>query len=245
MQLYAMRRAAKDNFYDILKELAGAGFVGVEFAGLYGKDPVEVRKLTDDLGMVAITGHTKLVNKDNLNESVDLAKTLGYDTIVSGYDPKAFATAAGIAKAAEDYEQAAALLKPCGLTMGYHNHWWEMGIIDGTTALETFLKLAPSIVSELDIYWAMNFMKNDATALIDRIASRIPLLHIKDGPCEWGKPNTAVGKGKVNVQACIDAADAERVKWLIVELDECATDMMEALKESLRYVIDKGWGMGK
>jgi hypothetical protein len=33
-------------------------------------------------------------------------------------------------------------------------------------------------------------------------------------------------------------------QWLIVELDECATDMLEAVEKSYRYLVEKGLGRG-
>ena len=42
--------------------------------------------------------------------------------------------------------------------------------------------------------------------IVKRYAKQLPLLHIKDGPLVKGQPHTAVGSGKMNIPACINAA---------------------------------------
>ena len=40
-------------------------------------------------------------------------------------------------------------------------------------------------------------------------------------------------------------ATPNTVDWLVVELDECATDMFEALADSYRYLVSNGFAKGK
>jgi hypothetical protein len=40
------------------------------------------------------------------------------------------------------------------------------------------------------------------------------------------------------------AAGAGSTEWLVVELDRCATDMMEAVSKSYQYLIAKGLARG-
>ena len=68
------------------------------------------------------------------------------------------------------------------------------------------------------------------------LGPRVPLLHLKDGPAVQGAPQLALGEGVVDVRGVIDAAVA--TDWLIVELDECATDMLEAVEKSYRYLTE-------
>ena len=72
------------------------------------------------------------------------------------------------------------------------------------------------------------------------------LVHVKDGPADpthRDAPQLAVGTGRVDVEGALGAADA--VEWHIVELDSCATDMLEALTASLRYLVDRGLSRGR
>jgi hypothetical protein len=52
---------------------------------------------------------------------------------------------------------------------------------------------------------------------------------------------TAAGSGKVDIAEAIPAANPN---WLILEMDFCATDMMEAVKESYRYLTSNGLAAG-
>jgi hypothetical protein len=69
------------------------------------------------------------------------------------------------------------------------------------------------------------------------------LLHIKDGPAVRGEPMVAVGDGVLDVPSIIQAG-AGSTQWLIVELDACATDMMEAVEKSYDYLVGKGLARG-
>jgi sugar phosphate isomerase/epimerase len=99
--------------------------------------------------------------------------------------------------------------------------------------------------SQLDVYWAANFGAVDVPAVLARHAARVPVLHIKDGPLVRGEPHTAVGAGKMDIPAVIHAADENVLEWLVVELDECATDMTQAVRESCKYLVGEGFARGK
>lgn len=245
IQLYTVRDIAAKDFFGTLKQIADIGYKGVEPAGFHGKSPAELHKVLNDLGMVCSSVHGPLVNKDNVAEQVATAKTLGYDTIISGVGPDDFKTMDGIKAAAAKFQAAAELLKPHGLKMGYHNHWWEMDIIDGKLGLEHFLGLAKDVVSELDMYWASNFGQVDVPALIKKLGKRIPFLHAKDGPLVKDQPHTANGKGKMPLGACIKAADEATLKWVVVELDACATDMLTAVRDSYTYLTGQKLAQGR
>jgi sugar phosphate isomerase/epimerase len=245
LQLYSVRETAKDDFLGVLKKVADFGYKGVEFAGLHGHDPKEVRKVLDDLGLVASSTHGPTANADNVAEVVDTAGTLGYDMVISGWGRDKFKTLDGIKEAAEAFQAGAELLKQHGLRMGYHNHWWEFDEVDGRLGYEIFMELAPDMFSQLDTYWACNFGKVDVPAIVEKYKARLPILHIKDGPLVQDEPHVAVGAGKMNVPAVVHAADPDVLEWLVVELDACGTDMMQAVKESCQYLMDSGLGVGR
>jgi len=245
VQLYSLRQRGEKDLFGVLKDVAAFGYVGVEFAGLYGHAPSAVRKVLDDLGLVVCSAHCPVPTRENLNEMVDTAGTLGYTRIVSGKWIEHFATVDAIQATAAEFQAAAELLKPHGLRLGYHNHWVEVENRDGRLGLELFLELAPDVFSEMDIYWACHFGDSDPAAAIAACRPRVELLHVKDGPLTQGQPHTAVGDGNVNLAACLAATDPARMDWLIVELDECATDMTEAVKRSAQYLVTNGLAKGR
>ena len=245
LQLYSIRELAKQDFAGALAQVAEMGYVAVEPAGLHGHSPPEVRKMVDGLGLRVSSMHARVPDAATLAETVDTAKALGCDLVIAGAGADNWTTLDGVKGVAETFQAAAELLRPHGLRMGYHNHWWEMDELDGQLALERFLEMAPDVFSETDCYWAANFGAVDVPALISRNASRIPVLHVKDGPLVRGEPHTAVGAGKMDIPACIGAADEGVLAWLVVELDHCATDMLTAVRDSCAYLTSSGLGEGR
>jgi sugar phosphate isomerase/epimerase len=245
IQLYTVRDLAAKDFFGVLEQIAQIGYAGVEPAGLHGHSPAEVRKALDDLHLACPSAHMGLPTRENLGEIVDTAKALGLATVITGAGPHDFKTLDGIKAAAEKFQAAAELLRPHGLALGYHNHWWEFDEIDGRLGYEIFLEHAPRVLSQLDIYWAGNFGRVDVPAVLRKYAARVPLLHIKDGPLVQGQPHTAAGAGKMDIPGIVAAANDRVLKWLIVELDSCATDMMTAVRESFLYLTKAGLGEGR
>lgn len=243
LQLYSVREAAAKDFPGVLKQVAEIGYTGVEFAGLHGMAPSEVKKIIDDLGFKVSSAHMALPTPENKNQLVDECKTLGIPRLVAGFGPDQFKTMAGTLEAAAKFQRAAELLDGTGIAFGFHNHWWEFKQVDGKFPEDVALANAPGAFAELDVYWA-EVGCGDAAGAVARLKSRIPLLHIKDGMIEPQQPMTAVGAGKLNMPAIINAADPKVLEWVIVELDSCAGDMMQAVRESYQYLVGNGLATG-
>ena len=244
VQLYSLREAAAKDFVGVLKKVAEIGYSGVEPAGFHNLTPKEFRKIVEDLGMVISSSHGPGYSPDKVAELVDTMHTLGLDTVCTGFGPNEFKTADAIKRAADQVNAMCAALKPHGLKVFMHNHWWEFEKVDGRLAYDIFAPLAPDVLFELDTYWASNFGANDAAEQVAKFKARIPYLHIKDGSFVRDQPHVAVGKGKMNFAKVVAAADPKVLRWLIVELDSCATDMLTAVKKSHDYLVGKGLARG-
>lgn len=244
VQLYSLREEAKKDFGGVLKTVADAGYAGVEPVGLHGMKPAGVRKILDDLGLVASSTHGPFPSPENVNEIVDVAKALGYTRHISGVGPKDCETLETTLDAARRAQGAADLLAGTGVTFGLHNHWWEFDKdFDGKTPHDVIMENAPGVFAEVDTYWVA-VGGPDAAEVVKKLGGRAPLLHIKDGPVDREKAMTAVGAGKMDWPAVIGAA-ADSTEWLVVELDRCDTDMAEAVAESCRYLTSNGLARGR
>jgi sugar phosphate isomerase/epimerase len=243
IQLYSVRDFINNDFPGMLKKIAAMGYVGVEPAGLHGMAPKDVRKVLDDLGLKVSSIHGQLPTAENVSQIVDEAGILGYTMHISGFGPDQMATEASTLKAAEQFQKAAELLKPHGIRYGFHNHWWEFDKkFNGRTPYELLLANAPGAFSELDTYWCA-VGGDDPVKVIKANAKRLPVLHIKDGPLDRNQNMTAVGDGKMDWKAVIGAADESTLEWLVVELDRCSTDMLEAVGKSVKYLASAGFGI--
>lgn len=120
-----------------------------------------------------------------------------------------------------------------------HNHAFEFALVDGVPAINTLIKyLNPGINFQLDTYW-IKVTGQDPVAVVADFGKRAPLLHIKDGPATQDGDMTALGEGLMDVPGIIKAGEPN-TEWLIVELDRCATDILEAVKRSYQYLVNIG-----
>jgi sugar phosphate isomerase/epimerase len=153
--------------------------------------------------------------------------------------PERFADADGVTGLARELNALAARAADRGLRLGYHNHDFELSsLIGGRPALEVLAgQLDPAVLLEVDTYWAA-VGGQDVPGLLRRLGERVRYLHVKDGPVTRDDPMTALGRGRMPVAEILAAAPG--AEWHVVELDYCATDMMEAVGDSMTWLIDHG-----
>ena len=244
LQLYSVREQLAVDFAGTMKRVAAMGYAGVETAGL-PVPPEEAAALFSQLGLVVCSSHTSFLTDENVDSVVEIARLLGNTTIISGFGADGFKDEATAARSAAVAQHGAGLAKQHGLRVGMHNHGHEFAAkYGGRTGYDVFLAAAPDVFSELDVFWAVHGGV-DPVEIITRYRPRLPYLHIKDGPAAKGWPMTAVGKGELDVPAIIKAADPDVLEWLVVELDACDTDMFEAVRDSVGYLISTGLGHGR
>ena len=245
VQLYSLRDECAVDFRAVLRRLGEIGFVGVETAGLNGLSGDEVRQTLDDAGLVASSAHVNLAPADDFARALDEHAALGCSTVVVPVlAPKAFADLDAIRRGADHLNRAHEVARERGLTLAYHNHYWEFPDIDGRPGLlHLFDAVDPAIVAEVDVYWA-RVGGVDPAALLRELGTRAALLHVKDGPAESAEQNmVAVGDGAIDVPGVVAAApDAA---WHIVELDRCDTDMFDAVERSYGYLVGQGLSRGR
>jgi sugar phosphate isomerase/epimerase len=81
--------------------------------------------------------------------------------------------------------------------------------------------------------------------MVALLRDRTLLLHLKDGDFVRDRPMVACGKGKQDFPAIVGAADPARLKWVVVELDACATDMVAAVEDSYHYLVGRQLARGR
>jgi len=84
LQLYSVRGQMQEDFTGTLKKVAEAGYDQVEFAGYYDHSPAEIKALLDQLGLTAPACHTgyNTLKEDQLQQTIDAAKTIGHEFLV-------------------------------------------------------------------------------------------------------------------------------------------------------------------
>lgn len=246
VQLYTIRDQMAADPKSALSKLAGMGFKHVETAFWpKGMTLDQAAGLLKENGLSVSSAHVEMPIGDQQKIFLDTAKAFNCkDMIWHGWpEDKRYSTLEGTRELISMYNQAGKFAKDNGLRFGLHNHWWEFrNKVDGKYVYEWLhQELDPSIFFEIDTYW-VKVAGHDPAKIVSQLKNRVRFMHIKDGPARWHpnladdnpEPMTAVGKGTQAFPDIIKAApDTE---WLVVEMDKVATDVFEALKESVNYL---------
>jgi sugar phosphate isomerase/epimerase len=246
VQLYTIRDQMAADPKSALSKLAAIGFKHVETAFWpKGMTLDQAAGLLKENGLSVSSAHIEMPIGDQQKIFLDTAKAFQCkDMIWHGWpEDKRYSTLEGTKELISIYNQAGKFAQDNGLCFGLHNHWWEFrNKVDGKYVYEWLQQeLDPSIFFEIDTYW-VKVAGHDPAKIVAQLKNRVRFMHIKDGPARWHpnladdnpEPMTAVGKGTQAFPDIIKAApDTE---WLVVEMDKVATDVFEALKESVNYL---------
>jgi len=158
---------------------------------------------------------------------------------------------AGLNKFIDDFNALAEVYYKHGFKLTYHNHSFEFKKMeDGKTLFEHLIeKLNPKTTSfVLDTYWCQHG-GIDVRAMIERLAGRIDILHLKDmeaavsytladGRVVFAPGITEVGSGNINFAEIIPLAEKCGVQYFVVEDDRAPStgDSMAAVKKSADYI---------
>ena len=244
LQLYTVRDLLAQDFEGTIRRVADMGYLGLETANMFGGSPASAAKLFGELGLTVSGAHSTLPLGDQKQEVIDTMGALRCERLIVAWQPpEKYKSLDGIKSICESLNEGAAVAKANGLQLGYHNHWFEYQPVENRIPADVMLEhLDPDIFLEVDVYWVQT-AGQIPVEVVRRLGARAPFLHIKDGPCQIEAPQTALGEGVVDIPGVV-AAGAGSTEWLVVELDRCATDMLEAVHKSYQYLIGKGLGRG-
>lgn len=236
VQLYSVRDRLAEDLEGTLERLAALGFTNVEPYGAFVADSDDYVAALASTGLSAPSAHAGVLDLADPSSAFEAAAAIGVKTIIDpAHRTEDWESIDGIARIAERINGAAATAREYGLTLGYHNHWWELEARpDGTPALELLApRLDPQVVLEVDTYW-VEVGGVDVVGLLGRLGERVRLLHVKDGDKSRDtKAQLPAGEGAMDIPAVLGAApDAMRV----LEFDDYAGDTMDGLAASLAYV---------
>ena len=263
IQLYSVRDDMAADFEGTLRKIKAMGYDGVEFAGIFGKDPKEIKSMCSEIGLVPVSAHVPFVDMMKDPEGVISAyKEIGCEQVVIPYLTPEFRP--GAERFSEVIEGAKVLGEVCkklGMTLAYHNHDFEFTKIDGEYALDILYKeVSPDLLqTQLDTCW-VNVGGEDPAEYIRKYSGRTLTVHLKDFVGEKSEKMYAligiddgdqkssepaekfclrpVGYGKQNFPEILKAAEEAGAKWVIVEQDNPSMDKtpMECAEMSIKYL---------
>jgi sugar phosphate isomerase/epimerase len=237
VQLYSVRDQCAKDLPGTLTAVAKIGYKGVEFAGYHGRSATELRKMLDDLGIVACGTHTgyATVQNDKLEETIEFNRILGNKfLIVPSMGGK---TKQDWLDRAREFNELADKLKPHGMWIGYHAHAHDFEKFDGVTAWDLFFgNTKPEVIMQLDTSNCCDGGA-DPVAVLKKYPGRAKSIHIK---AHGGGPEAVFGEDKVNWKAVFEWCETQGgTRWYVVE-HETSKDPIDAVRRGYAALKQMG-----
>ena len=250
VQMYSARSILnKDNYGDVLKEIAAMGYTAVEAASysdglIYGDTPEVFKQKVEAAGMKVLSAHVSRGLSEQELASGDLTAALEWwdkciaDHVKAGME-YLVTPWMGLQKSLHDLQvycdylnEVGRRCKAAGLKYGYHNHAYEFEKVEGQVMYDYLLEHTdPELVFfQMDVYWAV-IGNASPVDYFERYPGRFKMLHIKD---EW-----EVGQsGMVGFDAIFRKADVGGLENFVVEIERYKhEDILVSFKESAEYLL--------
>ena len=183
IQMWSLRdMVSRDHNMDgALRTAAELGYSFVEFAGFDGLPAAEVGAMMKKYGLSSVSTHTSLdqLTPDKIDATIAYHKALGIDRVIIPYF-RADESREKLEELISAINYAQPILEAQGLTLGYHNHWWEFYRGENDYLIVDELYRRTSVRFEFDTFWIF-FAGCDPIAELQRYADRVDMIHLKDG----------------------------------------------------------------
>ncbi|MCM0666114.1 sugar phosphate isomerase/epimerase family protein [Flavobacterium tyrosinilyticum] len=251
LQLYTLREELPKDVKGTLEKVAQAGYTNVETYGFSIKDqfwgltPKELKKILDDNGLKAVSGHYNLGsflydgNTEELIASIEAAKNLKSEFLTVPWVDEPFRrNIKDYKKIAARVNEAAKMCKSAGLKLAYHNHDFEFQKHDSVTGYEILLKETDKdlVFFELDLYWVIH-SGNDPLKLFKENPGRFKMWHVKDKDKINNELNTEVGSGTIDFKPIFkEAKQSGMVHFFVEQENNFASNSFESIKTSCDFI---------
>lgn len=242
IQLYTLR--SLENLDRILDVVADAGYRHVETVGSHLDDVVNVRGKLDARGLKATSSHVSLAALRERPDAVaDACGMLGFTELFMPAVPpdQRDMAAEGWRALGAELGRIAEWFQGRGITLGYHNHHWELKPKDGRkTALELIFEAAGAspLAWQVDVAWLVRGGV-EPREWLHRYSSRIVSAHVKDiapqGQNEDQDGWSDVGAGILDWRELWRACREAGARTMVVEHDKPA-DPAQTARASFAYL---------
>lgn len=262
IQVYSVRDDAAADFRKTLEKIKKMGYDGVEFAGLYGYKPSDIKEMCKEIGLVPISAHVPYYDMVGDPEGVlSQYAEIGCKYVAIPYlTPECRPGTEGFDKVVENALMLGKAAKKLGMQLLYHNHDFEFVKLGDKYALEVLYDTVSEeyLKTELDVCW-VRVGGEEPAAYVRKYTGRAPVVHLKDyaggksdnmyeliGIKSEKKAETQenpfefrpVGSGCQNMPEIIKAAEDAGAEWLIVEQDQPSMGLspIECAEKSINYL---------
>lgn len=224
LQLYTLRDELPKDPKGVLKQVASFGYKQIEgFEGrqgmFWGMSHTEFKKYMDDLGMNFVSSHCD-INKD-FEQKADQAAAIGMKYLIAPYLGKQ-KSMDDYKRAAERFNDRAAICKKAGIRFAYHNHDYSFVPVDGVFPQDIMMQNTDKDMMdyEMDIYWVVT-AGQDPVAWFKKYPNRFKLCHVKDrrkgAPITDHDASVVAGTGSIDYPTILKAAEKEGMAYYIIE----------------------------
>jgi sugar phosphate isomerase/epimerase len=260
-QTYPHRAMLKQDFPGLMKQLADLGVQRIElcsalgyadFAGLV--KGAEVKRILADHGLTCESAHFSMKElRQNQSSSIEWANDVGITqmitaTLGAGNNP----TMDEVKKAADEYNDIAAVAAKAGIQQGLHNEGFELSMVDGQRTYDILMGLLDPKLVKFQFQMSTISRGFVAADYFTKYPGRFISMHLQDVDMNAAPPVTpapapgqsaaggrggrggrgqvAVGKGSIDWVKTFTAARVGGVKNYFVEQN------MELTKESVAFL---------
>lgn len=240
VQLWSVKEDIKTDIKGTLKTLAEMGFSGVEFANEFGEftdKPAELKAYLDSIGIQASGAHVSFeaLNESNFEATVNFYQTLGINSLVIGWDTRAWHPQ-GIFEVVRLLNQLAKKLAPLNMQVGMHNHDHEFDAFNNSTYWDYIAQhTSYDVILQMDVGW-VTYAGKDPIEYIKKYSGRTLSTHYKVQLPEGTKSKLPIiGKDTIDWLNLLKAnITYGGTQWIIVEQEEYPNGLtpLQAVAES-------------
>lgn len=221
VQLFSLRKYLKDEagYSEVFERVAKMGAQVVQLSGGKPVAPEFIRGLSEKFSLPVCVTHDSFDRLENdLDGLIAEHRIYGCDAMGIGMMPSKFRTGelADLDRFTDFLNATAEKLAAAGMTIAYHNHWFEFDKVGGEVIYDRIIANTDKRVRFIpDTYW-IRFAGADIETYLEKLAGRVDTLHLKDYKHKLFR---AVGKGELDFASILAKAEECGVKNAVVELD--------------------------
>ena len=232
LQMFSVRDLTDKDLEGALKAVAEMGYKYVEYAGFFGHSAEQVKEWQDKYGLKCSGTHSgwEDLRPEKIEETIAYHKIIGNPNyIIPGADLN---TLDKIIDFCAVMNKAQIRLAAEGINLAYHNHSHEFEVMPWGSTIHSELEKRGTFNFEIDTFWAFN-AGIDPIAILQRLAGRINVIHLKDGL--KGGHGRALGEGEAPVLAVREYAIKKGLR-MVVESETLTPTGLEEVKRCIDFL---------
>jgi sugar phosphate isomerase/epimerase len=267
--LNAFANKGWEKFSEGMAAARAIGYDGIEFAGVMGHDPKLIARRAEELGLKLRSYHigndivrafqapgpngggiagaqdaayTPLGIVQICRATAGIARDLGVQYAGLGaVGRSSFKDIDSVKRISHAFNECAEIMAAAGLTFFYHNHAIDFQPINGLVPFDIIMaESSPAVRIQFDTGWA-GIEGFDAVPIIQKYASRIDLLHLRDANAQ--KQAVTPGQGQLDFTAILRASSALKDPVFVVE-GGAPTEQAAIAEATKAYEILNRLGLG-